>query len=198
MPDPTFLPFCSIGLILVDFRLQQWRLSSICYSFFGGILNGSAQFIDGHELRTLPVLHFRGLRFTTLLWRPASAVTRYRGFVDTSPGCCIYAIDKIRHCYHRKYSYNTYSPRVFDRPNALQIFKFQIHLGKKKISSFLFQPFRSKEEFYKRFQTPLEVEEGVLNFFTSAKIFEEGGKKRQNSPLINTALMKMARCQEFR
>lgn len=97
MPDPTFLPFCSIGLILVDFRLQQWRLSSICYSFFGGILNGSAQFIDGHELRTLPVLHFRGLRFTTLLWRPASAVTRYRGFVDTSPGCCIYAVDKIRH-----------------------------------------------------------------------------------------------------
>lgn len=57
---------------------------------------------------------------------------------------------------------------------------------------------RSLENFYKRFQTPLE---GVLNFFTLAVIWptrkyspsgKRGEQKRQSSPLINTALMKMA------
>lgn len=116
IPDLTFL-LGKIGLILITiFVCTYGNCQQFGTVFFGriGILNGlerkkerrKLDWMDNSSRGTLlyAVLHFRGLRFTTLLWRPASAVTRYRGFVDTSSGCCIYVVDKIRHCYYRKYS----------------------------------------------------------------------------------------------
>lgn len=116
IPDLTFL-LGKISLILITiFVCTAVIWYNLVQFFFGriGILNGlerkkerrKLDWMDNSSRGTLlyAVLHFRGLRFTTLLWRPASAVTRYRGFVDTSSGCCIYVVDKIRHCYYRKYS----------------------------------------------------------------------------------------------
>lgn len=128
IPDLTFL-LGKISLILITiFICTYGNCQQFGTVFFGriGILNGlerkkerrKLDWMDNSSRGTLlyAVLHFRGLRFTTLLWRPASAVT-----VDLwihPPAVAFMSLTKYGIVITENIRYANicfYTPHIFDR-----------------------------------------------------------------------------------